>query len=287
MMQIYNRVLREGNGTPLILLHAYPVDGRVWEECAGHIAALADEAGLPTFPIWAPDMPGSGCSPTPSDEQSGRRAANGSYTDALDRLVEAYVALLHEAGYSRAIWVGLSMGGYLVTNLYRLHPEAVAGIALCDTMAASDGVGGEARLKTANACEETNSVQPVMHFAEPSPQDSTVKRSQKFIERMRAWIDDQHPEGLAWRQRMTYGRTDLTGVPQTFDVPVAVVSGELDPTSNPSVMKPLAECIGANAVFTSIPDCGHFSAVEHPRTVAGALVDLVKRVASSEENRLK
>ena len=276
-MRIHNRVLREGNGTPLILVHAYPVDGRMWEECAGHIAALADESGLPAFPIWAPDMPGSGFSPTPSDEQSGRRAANGSYPDALDRMVEAHVALMNEAGYSRAIWAGLSMGGYVVTDLYRLHPEAVAGIALCDTMAASDGVGGEARLATANACEEADTTQPVMHFAEPSPEDSTVKRSQAFVNRMRAWIDEQLPKGLAWRQRMTYGRPDLTGVPEMFDVPVAVVSGELDPTSSPKMMKPLADRIGVNAVFTSIADCGHFSAVEHPRTVAAALVDLVKR----------
>ncbi|MBW3081199.1 alpha/beta fold hydrolase [Bifidobacterium saguinibicoloris] len=274
---IHNRILRKGAGTPLILVNAYPVDGRMWEECAGHIMALADEAGLPPFPIWAPDMPGSGLSPAPGDEASGRRAANGSYPDALDRMAESYVALLHAAGHEKAVWVGLSMGGYLVTDLYRLHPEAVAGVALCDTMAASDGVGGEARLATSDACESTDSVEPVMHFAKPSEGDSTVKRSPTFIAKMTRWINDQNPAGLAWRQRMTYGRPELAGVPETMRVPVAVVSGELDPTSNPTVMKPLAERI-PGAAFTAIPDCGHFSAVEHPDVVARALVDLVRRV---------
>lgn len=280
MFAIHNRVIRQGDGasTPLILTNAYPVDGRMWERCAARIAALADEAGLADFAIWAPDMPGSGLSSTPSDEQSGRRAPNGSYPDALDRMAESYVAMLHEAGYGKAVWVGLSMGGYLVTDLYRLHPEAVAGVALCDTMASSDGVGGEARLETSNACESTNGVQPVMHFAQAGPGDSTVKRSQAFIDQMTSWIHDQTPAGLAWRQRMTYGRPELAGVPERMDVPVAVVSGEFDPTSNPSVMKPLAERIGSNAVFTSIADCGHFSAVEHPDTVAAALVDLMRRV---------
>lgn len=275
---IHNRILREGEGTPLVLVNAYPVDGRMWTECARRIAALADEEGLRSFPIWAPDMPGSGESPAPSDRESGRRAANGSYPDALDRMAESYVALLHAAGHDRAVWAGLSMGGYLVTDLYRLHPEAVAAIALCDTMAASDGIGGEPRLETSNACEATNSVEPVMHFARPSDGDSTVKKGQPFIDQMTAWINDQNPAGLAWRQRMTYGRPELAGVPETMDVPVAVVSGELDPTSNPSVMGPLAERIGDNAVFTAIPDCGHFSAVEHPDTVARALVDLVGRI---------
>ena len=55
--------------------------------------------------------------------------------------------LIKAAGYEQAIWVGLSMGGYVAMDIQRLYPETVAGLALCDTMAASDGVGGENRLK--------------------------------------------------------------------------------------------------------------------------------------------
>ena len=76
---------------------------------------------------------------------------------------------------------------------------------------------------------------------------------------------------------MTYGRPDMSDVPATISVPTVVVSGEQDPSSNPSVLKPLAEKI-AGAEFVDIPDCGHFSAVEHPDTVARALLSLVKRV---------
>ena len=162
-------------------------------------------------------------------------------------------------------------------DIQRRHPEAVAGLALCDTMAASDGVGGEGRLTMANAAEQTNSVEPVMHFARPAEGDSTVKRTPEFIETMTAWIEEQNPAGLAWRQRMTYGRPDMSDVPATISVPTVVVSGEQDPSSNPSVLKPLAEKI-AGAEFVDIPDCGHFSAVEHPDTVARALLSLVKRV---------
>lgn len=104
-----------------------------------------------------------------------------------------------------------------------------------------------------------------------------MKRTPEFIETMTAWIEEQNPAGLAWRQRMTYGRPDMSDVPATISVPTVVVSGEQDPSSNPSVLKPLAEKI-AGAEFVDIPDCGHFSAVEHPDTVARALLSLVKRV---------
>ncbi|PJM78668.1 alpha/beta fold hydrolase [Bifidobacterium scaligerum] len=276
-IELANHIYRDGEGMPVVLMNAYPVDHRMWDVCAKALADFADLDDVPPFPIWAPDMAGSGASPVPSDADSGPRMANGAYSEALDRLAKAYVDLVKAAGYSKAIWVGLSMGGYVAMDIQRLFPEAVGGLALCDTMAASDGVGGEARLTMANAAEQTHSVEPVMHFAQPAEGDSTVKRSPAFIETMSRWISEQNPAGLAWRQRMTYGRPELGDVPGTIDVPTVVVSGENDPTSNPSVMKPLAERI-AGAEFVAIPDCGHFSAVEHPDTVARALLALVRRV---------
>lgn len=275
---IVNHVVREGEGAPMVLVHAYPVDHRMWDSCAKALTDLSLINDVPPFPIWAPDMPGAGESPVPSEQDCGPRQANGGYgPQAVDALADAYVELVRKAGYEQAIWVGLSMGGYVVLDIQRRNPEAVAGIALCDTMAASDGMGGEQRLKTADACEATNSAEPVMHFAQATDKDSTVKRSAAFIATMTKWIEEQKPAGLAWRQRMTYGRPDLTHVPETITAPCTVVSGELDPSSNPSVMKPLADRI-PGAQYVQIPDCGHFSAVEHPETVARALLALVQRV---------
>ncbi len=282
-IELANHIYRDGEGVPVVLMNAYPVDHRMWDVCAKALADFADLNGVPDFPIWAPDMAGSGASPVPSEVDSGPRMANGAYSEALDRLAGAYVDLIKAAGYEQAIWVGLSMGGYVAMDIQRLYPETVAGLALCDTMAASDGVGGENRLKMADAAEQTNSVEPVMHFAQPADGDSTVKKTPEFIATMTGWINEQNPAGLAWRQRMTYGRPELEAVTETISAPSLVVSGELDPSSNPSVMRPLAERI-TGAEFIDIPDCGHFSAVEHPDTVARALLSLVRRVQSAQKN---
>ena len=72
---------------------------------------------------------------------------------------------------------------------------------------------------------------------------------------------------------------DLNDQLPLITAPAAVICGENDPSSAPSVMRPIAEAMtGTNAVFTEIPDCGHFSAYEHPDQVADALLDLVRRV---------
>ena len=280
-MELNTTIYREGEGLPVVLVHAFPIDHHLWDDCAAELIARADAAGLPNpnFPLWAPDMPGAGEGPIPTAEDTGAVAEDGAYTQALDRMADAYVRLIRDAGYSKAVWVGLSMGGYLVLDIQRLHPEAVAGLALCDTKADADSPASRAnRLRIADICETEHTVDPVMHFAEPQPGDSTIKQSQRFIDQFTAWIHAQRPEGVAWRERMAAGRPDLNDQLPLITAPAAVICGENDPSSSPAVMGPIAQAMtGTDAAFTTIPDCGHFSAYEHPDQVAAALLDLIRR----------
>lgn len=276
---LHNTVYRQGDDIPMVLVHAFPVDHRMWDECARGIIAYSDREGLPSYSLWAPDMPGAGQSPVPTQEDSGAVASDGAFTEALDMLADSYVDLLHQAGYEKAVWVGLSMGGYVIFDIHKRHPEAVAGLGICDTQAAGENEQGrQRRLAVAEACDR-GTVEPVMRFARPQAGDSTVKRSQACVDQFTQWIQGQRPAGIAWRQRMAAGRADLGGQLPLVTVPAVVVGGSLDPSSPPERMKALAEAMtGTTVSFTQIEDCGHFSAVEHPRQVARALVDLMKRV---------
>lgn len=95
----------------------------MWDVCAKALATSPDLNDVPDFPIWAPDMAGSGASPVPSDADSGPRMANGAYSEALDRLAGAYADLIKAAGYEQAIWVGLSMGGYVAMDTNACTPK--------------------------------------------------------------------------------------------------------------------------------------------------------------------
>ena len=143
--------------------------------------------------------------------------------------------MLHAAGYDKAIWAGLSMGGYLVLDIQRLHPEAVAALALCDTKAAADSAQMRAkRIAIAEACESTGTHEPVMGFAASTPEDSTIKQSAAYREQFTTWINEQPAEGIAWRERMAAGRPDLNDVLPAITAPVAVICGDKDPSSPPS-----------------------------------------------------
>lgn len=279
-IELHNNVYCEGEGLPVVLVHGFPVDHRMWDECAEALEAAAVEHGVKRFPIWGPDMPGAGEGPIPSDEISGGKDADGAFPNGLDHMADAYVAMLHAAGYNKAIWAGLSMGGYLVLDIQRLHPEAVAALALCDTKAAADSAQMRAkRIAIAEACESTGTHEPVMGFAASTPEDSTIKQSAAYREQFTTWINEQPAEGIAWRERMAAGRPDLNDVLPAITAPVAVICGDKDPSSPPSVMTPIADAMtGTSADMTVIFDCGHFSAYEHPQAVADALLALVRRV---------
>lgn len=278
VMALHNTVYAAGNGVPVVLVHGFPVDHRMWDECAARLRRFGQEAGV-EFPLWAPDMPGAGLSPVPSPGDGGVVEPDGAYAQGLDAVADAYVDMLGQAGYARAIWVGLSMGGYVVLDIHRRHPDAVAGLALLDTKADADAEGSRAlRLDIARRCDEERSVEPVMHFALAGPQDSSVKRSPGFGERFANWIRDQSPEGVAWRQRMAAGRPDLNAELAKIRVPSLVLCGDVDPSSPPAAMEAVAKAMaGSDVRMCVIADCGHFSAVERPDEVARALLDLVGR----------
>lgn len=104
-ISLHNTSYADGQGLPLVLVHGFPVDHHMWDECAQQIAHMSEHAGLEPFPIWAPDMPGAGESAVPDESATGPIAEDGAYEQAMDRLADAYVQLIRDAGYQRAVWV--------------------------------------------------------------------------------------------------------------------------------------------------------------------------------------
>jgi pimeloyl-ACP methyl ester carboxylesterase len=294
---------RAGNGDiPLILIHGFPVDHRMWDKAAaaliemtgapGHAAApgvVAPGAAAPDLsrvPIYAFEMPGAGTTPVPPAGEYGPVAPDGAYPDALDDMAAAMVEQLGSLGFSKAVWVGLSMGGYVAFAIQRLFPSAVAGLGICDSKTDADSdVSRANRLRVAQEAEEGAGWRTVMHFAEPQPNDSAVKKSTEFIGTFLDWIHDQSPEGIAWRQRMAAGRPDQAEVLSKISAPTLLLSGELDPSSPPEKMRPYVSHIpGVGGVPTAflveVPDTGHFTAVEQPERTAAAIAELLRRVAA-------
>lgn len=103
-----------GSGPPVLLVHGHPFDRSMWAPQLMALPALGYRA-------IAPDLRGYGESPvTPG---------HVPFSAHIDDLVE----LLDALDVGRAVLCGLSMGGQLVMEFHRVHPDRVTGLVLADT----------------------------------------------------------------------------------------------------------------------------------------------------------
>jgi hypothetical protein len=93
----------QGNGFPLVFLHAFPLNRSMWTEQEN---ALSSQ-----FRVMTIDLRGHGESDAPL----------WHYT--LDQAADDVCGLLDHLSIKQAVFVGLSMGGYILFAFYRKYAE--------------------------------------------------------------------------------------------------------------------------------------------------------------------
>ncbi|MBL0885790.1 alpha/beta fold hydrolase [Myceligenerans indicum] len=261
--------LRTGGGLPLVLLHGFPLDVRMWSACA-----MALPPGIRAIGV---DLPGAGHS-----DLDGARPA-------LEHSAECVHDTLRGMGVGNAIVVGLSLGGYVALALADLYPDFVSGLGLVDTKSVADTDEVRAkRRRIANAVEESQTVDAVLGMPAVLLSEVSAAERRNLFPVLESWIRSQSPAGVAWTQRAMAARPDRTAVLEKFDLPVAVVVGAQDvlsPRDEAEHMAAAARTAGADVTLTEIPGVGHMAPVEDPQAVADALADLHQRVQARPRRR--
>ena len=252
----------EGSGPVVVLLHAFPCDRSMWD---GQVAGMVD-AG---WRVMAPDLPGFGDSALLAEPPS------------LTAVVEALVASLLERSVDRSVLVGLSVGGYLIMEWLRRHPEMVAGVVLCDTKASADSNEAAAgRLEMAAAIEQDPSACAVTLRERLLPVivgETTRSIRPEVVDVVTTWMDAAQPASVAWYQRAMAVRPDSIATLSEAEVPALVLWGEEDVMA-PEVEQDAMVAVLRNARLAVIPKSGHLSAVENPSMVTREVVDFVSMV---------
>ncbi|HEX5105764.1 MAG TPA: alpha/beta fold hydrolase [Pirellulaceae bacterium] len=241
-------VIDRGSGTPLVLVHGFPLDHTMWR---GQIDGLADVCR-----VIAPDLRGFG--------RSGVTAGTVTMAQFADDLAALLDTL---AVMEPVVLCGLSMGGYIAWQFALRHRRRLSKLILCDTRAIADTPDGAAgRIKTAErVLAEGSSVvaEPMLgKFFAPA----TVSQRPELIEETRQVILRTAPEGIAAALRGMAERPDVSGRLADFDTPALVVGGEHDVISTPSEMHDFTGKM-PQARFVKISDAGHMAPLEQPAAV--------------------
>jgi pimeloyl-ACP methyl ester carboxylesterase len=107
-----------GNGNAIVLLHGFIESMRIWND---FVSRLSTE-----FKVISIDLPGHGDSEVIADVHT------------MPLMAEVVNAVMENAGISRAVIAGHSMGGYVSLAFGELFPEKVDGIILFHSQAAPD-----------------------------------------------------------------------------------------------------------------------------------------------------
>jgi pimeloyl-ACP methyl ester carboxylesterase len=125
-----------GQGDPIVLIHGHPFDRSMWRPQVDEFAGAGSGSGTGSGSGSGPDSspgPGPGWRVIAPDLRGYGESSVVPGVTGLDVFASDIAALLDHLKLDRVVLGGLSMGGQIVMEFYRLFPERVRGLLLADT----------------------------------------------------------------------------------------------------------------------------------------------------------
>jgi 3-oxoadipate enol-lactonase len=239
---------RRGQGTPLVLLHGYPLDHSIWEPL---VPMLEKD-----FDLILPDLPGFG--------ESGQTTGSFGMAD----YAAVIAALLDSLGVWQTAIAGHSMGGYIALSFVRLYPQRTLGLGLVASQVLADPPE-----KKAARYQEAEDI--LVHGVQSTAEGMSAKLTTDpaLQAKIKALILQQKPQGLAVALRAMADRPDSTGLLPGAVFPIVLIHGIAD------VLVPIDRARSLkmtlpSAHLTEIPKAGHMPMLEAQEATAEALKKL-------------
>lgn len=253
------RISGPATGLPVLLLHGFPLDLRMWDMQAKALAAMGHR-------VITPDLRGHGASPRPDVPATmARHAAD------VRRLADS-LAL------DRFALVGFSLGGYVALEAMRMYPDRIMALGLVDTRAEPDSdEARKGRYATAEDVKQGGMVPLAERMLPKLLTEQTLKQRPELTERVRTMMQEAPPVGMIMGLLGMAERPDARPGLAQIDVPTSVVVGARDALTPPSAAQAMTNAI-AQARLHIIADAGHLTPMEAPDAVTNALLGLLEDV---------
>lgn len=240
---------RRGKGTPLVLMHGYPLDHSIWEPIVPWLEK--------DFDLILPDLRGFGES----------EVSTGYY--GMADLAADVAELLNGLDIWQAAIAGHSMGGYAALAFVRAYPQRVRGLGLV----ASQVLADTPEKKTGRYQEADDILaQGVKNVAEGMSVKLTSDHDLQA--RLKSLILRQRPEGLAGALRAMADRADASVLLPGANFPIVLIHGLTDALIPVERARSLKATV-PNAHLTEIPDVGHMPMMDASQETAQALKELL------------
>lgn len=232
----------KGKGPSLVLLHPFPAHHEFWN-------ALS-EALATRYRVVLPDLRGHG--------ESGL----GEGPATMEKHAADLERICDELETGRAIFAGVSIGGYILFEFWRRSRERVRALVLSDTRAQADTEAGRStRLQAADEVLQRGPEPFVESMLPKLLGESTRQSRPDLVRAAKAMMMKMSAEDIAEVQRGMAARPDSLETLKTINVPALVmVGGEdgLTPIADAELMR--RNLPGSH--LQVIPRAGHYAPFE-------------------------
>ena len=237
-------VREAGRGTPLLLLHGFPLDHAMW---AGQ-EPLADRLRL-----VVPDQRGFG-------------ASTGPGPASIEQLADDAATVLDALRCEPAVVCGLSMGGYVAQHLAVRHPARVRALILADTRLEADTP--EARASRVDLASKAGRLGQrivadamVPRLLATSAEARAAGGRQGFEDLLHASILRQPVATIQAALAALGARPDMTEAMRRIRIPTLLVVGAEDAITPPSCMEAALRAMPLARLLV-VPLAGHMAPLE-------------------------
>jgi 3-oxoadipate enol-lactonase len=250
-----------GDGPPIVLLHPFPVNRAFWKPAA--------QALMARYRVILPDLRGHG------DSGLGEGPAT------MEKHAQDLGRVLNEEKVDRAIFVGVSIGGYVLFEFWRRFRGRVAGLGLLNTKAGADGAEARAnRMKSAAEVMERGT-EPYFESLVPILMaKTTVNTRPDLVDGALTMMREMSPEDVAGVLRGMAERPDSVETLKTIDVLTLVVTGDEDATTGAPEAEIMRKHI-RGAEMKVVGRAGHYSPWEQAEEVGKLVRQFADRVSGS------
>lgn len=247
-----------GNGLPVVLTHSFFCDGTLFRH---QVAALEK-----THRVINIDLRGHG--------RSGPSETPFTIYDLADDVA----AVLDAEGVASAVWMGLSIGGFLSLRAALARPERVRALILLDTDAGPESAWKKLKYQVLKFGLKHLGPRAILPALLPFMLGRTTLRERPAIrgEYERKFLDMRVDSIRPGVDAIT-ARDDLLPRLSQIRVPTLVIVGEEDQPLPVWKSRRIADAIPGTELEI-VPRAGHLASVENPEPVTEAVIGFLARL---------
>jgi 3-oxoadipate enol-lactonase len=248
-----------GSGRPVVLIHGFPLSKTMWRSQA---ELLAEN----NFRVILPDLSGFG-----ENNEVSKRIS-------IEEMARQILRLLESLEIEKTIIGGLSMGGYILFNLFRLAPERISALIFCDTTEAADTFEKrKSRFELISKIEKQGSSALIENMLPNLISEDTKQNNPLLYRKLERIFSEVNPLSAINALHSMAERKDSSDIINQISVPTLFIFGEFDKITNLENGHRLNPIIPGSELVV-IEKAGHYSNLEQPEQFNKALLSFCRRI---------